>query len=81
MHQRPMVRDHGTHYEDNSASHHRVMHEDGHMDWTLSYIPQLHLGRVGTYIPQFRLGRVWNNNKSVSLYNFNLCLRLVNIVI
>ena len=41
----------GTQYEENPSSHHGGMREDGLMDGltdgTISYIPQLHLGRVG----------------------------------
>ena len=32
MHQRLMVPDHGTQYEENPSSHHGGMHEDGHLE-------------------------------------------------
>ena len=47
MHEQPMVPDHGTQYEENPASHHGGILEDGLTDawldgrtnWTHSYIP------------------------------------------
>ena len=47
MHQRPMVSDHGTQYEENPSSQYGGMHEDGQMngltdgstDWIVSYLP------------------------------------------
>ena len=68
MHQRTMVPDHGTEYEENPSSYHGGMHKDGHPDWqtdqTLSYISQLCPGvmKNNTLKPQIETDIVYDNN-------------------